>query len=277
MNNSLVNTQWLSDHIDDPNLIILDASSSQNKSGLQSHYSDICIKHARSISLKSTFSAQSTEMPNTLLSPDSFQKEARTLGINNNNNIVVYDNLGIYTSPRVWWMFKAMGLNNIAVLDGGLPQWVKDGYHTVAINNDTYSEGNFTVKPDTSLVKSMQDILENINYISATVLDARSYGRFCGTAPEPRKGLISGHIPNSRSLPFKDVLNGIKMKPKEELLEIFTTRGIQGENLIFTCGSGLTACITYLAADLALKNKKAIYDGSWTEWSQKQEGLISKK
>ena len=277
MNNSIVDCSWLNDHLYDDDLIILDASPQSNVSGLESEYADIRIKGSVSIDIKGQFSDKKSDMPNTLLSAEDFEKAAQSLGINKRDKIVVYDNLGIYTSPRVWWMFKAMGHEAIAVLDGGLPEWVSQGYATEKIEDLDISPGDFVAELNPTMVKNMEDVISNIKSKESSVLDARSFGRFAGTAPEPRKGLSSGHIPGSQSLPFKDVLDGGKMKSKSELKKIFESKIGGDEPIIFSCGSGLTACITLLAADQVLDNEKSVYDGSWTEWAQKQSNLIEKE
>jgi thiosulfate/3-mercaptopyruvate sulfurtransferase len=277
MNKSIVDCSWLNDHLLDDDLVILDASPKSNVSGLESEYAGIRIKGAVSIDIKGQFSDKHSEMPNTLLSPEEFQKAAQSLGINKRDKIVVYDNLGIYSSPRVWWMFKAMGHEAIAVLDGGLPEWINQGYATEKIEDLDILPGDFVAELNQSMVKYIEDVVSNIESKEYSVLDARSLGRFAGTAPEPRKGLSSGHVPRSQSLPFKDVLDGGKMKSKSELKKIFESKISGDEPIIFSCGSGLTACITLLAADQVLDNEKSVYDGSWTEWAQKQPNLIEKE
>ena len=276
MNKSLVDCHWLKEHLYNPNLKILDSSPQSNVSGLESEYKGKYIKGAIPFDIKGQFSDKNSAIPNTLLPADEFEESVRSLGINEDDDIMVYDNLGIYTSPRVWWMFKVMGHKNIAVLDGGLPEWIKCGYETVSDLSSNFSVGNFKAIFNKDLVKSSIDIIENLRSNDALVLDARSKGRFDGSAPEPREGLSSGHIPNSASLPFKEVLHEGKMKSKEELKKIFQSKNVSDAPLVFSCGSGLTACITYLAAEIALKNEKAVYDGSWTEWAQIQPGMIAK-
>ena len=235
------------------------------------------IEGARFFDLENKFSDLKSDMPNTLPNQKDFQKESRALGINNDSNIVVYDNLGIYTSPRVRWMFKAMGHNNVAVLDGGLPEWVRNGYAIEDIEVAIYQAGNFTSDPVHDLKWDMHDVLQNIEAKTAIVVDARSAGRFNGTAPEPREGLRSGNIPHSLSLPWGAVQNKGKMKTKKELSAIFEDLEIDERPMVFTCGSGLTACIINLAAEIVLDNPMSIYDGSWTEWAQKQPNLIETK
>ncbi len=273
---ALVSPQWLHENLQNPNLVILDASPTSNKSNLKPAHSGFQIKGARYFDRKNKFSDKTAEMPNTLPQPIDFEREAQALGISNDSKIVVYDNLGIYASPRVWWMFRTMGHENIAVLNGGLGAWTAAGLEIVPIETSppTYPKGNFTAKLNYQLYRNMDDVLQNLQSKQALVVDTRSNGRFCGTASEPREGLSSGHIPHSKSLPFKEVLKNGKMKSLEELKTIFADLGVGNEPLIFSCGSGITACITMLAAELVLENEKAVYDGSWTEWAQKQEGLI---
>ncbi len=270
MNAPIITTDWLNQHLNDPNLIILDASPTTNKSNLKADFEGLQIKGTRFFDLKKQFSDLTAEMPNTLPNPKAFEEAARTLGIKKQSKIVVYDNLGIYASPRVWWMFSTMGHQDIAVLDGGLPEWCKKGFEVEPKQTAIYELGNFIARPNFKLKKDIADILQNMEQKQALVLDARSAGRFNGTAPEPRAHLKSGRIPNSLNLPFPSVLNNGKFKSKKELQAIFNDLNISDQPLIFSCGSGLTACVIMLAAELVIKNEKAIYDGSWTEWAQKQ-------
>jgi len=271
----LVSTNWLHENIDDPDLLILDASPETNKSNLTVAFPGIQIKGARFFDMKNSFSDKGNPVPNMIPSSEVFAEECKKLGINNNSKIVVYDNLGIYTSPRVWWMFKVMGHDAIAVLDGGLSAWEKEGYDCEAIVQPDFPKGDFIANYQPGLVKNTTEVLQNINVGKYTVIDARSSGRFNGTAPEPRANLKSGHIPNSKSLPYTQVLKDGKFLPKEELATIFETLNPDKEPLVFTCGSGLTACIILLANDLVSDNPKSLYDGSWSEWGAGNEYPIS--
>ncbi|MCL4109520.1 UNVERIFIED_CONTAM: hypothetical protein GTU68_038915 [Idotea baltica] len=192
-----------------------------------------------------------------------FQQEARLLGVNNESTIIIYDNMGIYSSPRVWYMFKSMGHENVHVLDGGLPAWIKEENDVEKIKEETYDIGNFTAVFDKGSTRSTFDILQNIDTRKAQLIDARSEGRFNGTAPEPRAELKSGHIKGSLNIPFTKVLSEGKYKSKEELKDLFNP----DKPMIFTCGSGLTACIVLLGAEIANDSPKSVYDGSWTEWA----------
>jgi thiosulfate/3-mercaptopyruvate sulfurtransferase len=264
----LVSTDWLKSHLNDPNLIILDASMSENKSGKSSNLGDVQIINARFFDLKNSFSDKGNSLPNMLPEEASFTAACQDLGINADSLIIVCDNLGVYSSPRVWWMFKAMGHESVAVLDGGLPKWIEQGFPTEPIHKSTYSKGTFSAKFRPSMVKNAAQILKNIDQNVALVIDARSAGRFCGIEPEPRKDLKGGHIPGSLNLPFTEVLKDGQFLPKEDLKLIFENLQLKDRSLVFTCGSGLTACIILLASQLVQKNTTAVYDGSWTEWGQ---------
>ncbi|UMB61089.1 sulfurtransferase [Lutibacter sp. A80] len=264
---NLVSAKWLYKNLNNPDLIILDASQKNNISGIKSKFEDLRITNARFFDIKNSFSDKNAPFPNTLPNAKQFEQECRNLGINKTSKIVVYDNLGVYTSPRVWWLFKTMGHNNIAVLNGGLPAWNNEGFELEPFKKDTYSLGNFEAVLHLELVKDINEIKTNLSTKQAIVLDARSEGRFNGTAPDPRPNLKSGHIPYSINLPYSTVLKDGKFKSETALKSIFNNLKIDDNPLIFSCGSGITACIIMLASELVLKNKKAVYDGSWTEWA----------
>lgn len=270
MTNPLISAKWLYEHLSTKDLIILDASPSANKSGLVSDFQDLQIQGARYFDLKNNFSDTSSEFPNTFPSREQFQEESQKLGINSDSTIVVYDNLGIYTSPRVWWMFRSMGHENVYVLDGGLSGWISNKYPSEkCIRQYEGNRGNFIATPQASAIKTIDYISTNIDQCESLVIDARSKGRFDGTSPEPRKGLSSGHIAGSKNLPFQEVLHNGYYKSDEELKIIFDAKGVEDTPIVFSCGSGLTACILLLAAVKVLPNHLSIFDGSWTEWATK--------
>ena len=270
MNNSIVSAEWLNEHLNEKDLIILDTSPKSNVSGLASEFDNIQLPGARYFDLKNDFSDSSSEFPNTIPSPEQFETNIRALGINNSNTIVVYDNLGIYSSPRVWWLFKTFGHDKVFVLDGGLPEWVNSNFVTEEKTSGNYSLGNFITHYKAENVRLYNNMKRNISSNEELIIDARSSGRFNKTTPEPRKELQSGCILNSDNLPFQDVLENEIFKPKKELKTLFLNLNPEGKPLIFSCGSGLTACIIALAYEIAFNKPFAIYDGSWTEWATKE-------
>ncbi len=260
MNPHLVSTEWLHTHLHDSNLIVLDASQPSDPAAIR-------IKGARILDIKHVFSDTESGLPNTLPSPAAFETSCRELGICQDSQLVVYDSKGIYTSPRVWWMFQTMGHAHIAVLDGGLPDWIAQELETETGPQAAVREGDFVAHFDASRVKHIDRVQENLESQEAIVLDARSKGRFDGTAPEPRAGLSSGHMPHSVSLPYTEVLEGGKYKSKEDLQSVFNNLDLDDRPFIFSCGSGITACIILLASEMAMDRTTAVFDGSWTEWA----------
>jgi thiosulfate/3-mercaptopyruvate sulfurtransferase len=266
--NAIVSTTWLFENLENPNLVILDASPSENKSNLTPEFTNIQIKGARQFDMEKVFLDKENPIPNMIPNEKVFEEECQKIGINSDSIIVSYDNLGIYTSPRVWWMFKAMGHQEIAVLDGGLSAWKNANFPTEPRGNYKKLAGNFIANYQPELVVDSSAILENIASKKMLVVDARSKERFSGLSPEPRENMSSGHIPNAINLPFEKVLHQGKMKPKEELIKIFKNLNDENKPLAFTCGSGITACIILLASELISENKNILYDGSWSEWGQ---------
>ena len=239
--------------------------------GLTSAYDHLQITGARPFNIKEDFSSTDTDLPNMLPTPEQFERSCRRIGINNASTVVVYDNRGIYFSPRVWWMFHTMGHQEVYVLDGGLPEWIELGFATEdRSNTGNYAPGNFTATLRPQNVKHYADIKAHQARQDQLIVDARSSGRFRGEAPEPRPGLPSGNIPNSINVPYTDMLDGGKLKTKEAIGMAFTEAGVDERPLIFSCGSGITACILLLASEGVLDNDKAVYDGSWTEWATRE-------
>ena len=276
MKKTIVSTEWLKLNLDNKNLIVLDTSPKSNVSGLKSELEYFRIKGSRYFDIKNNFSRKDTSLPNTLLDEIGFQEEVRSLGIDKDCEIVLYDDLGIYTSPRVWWMFKTMGHENVYVLNGGLPEWIKNDGETENVREINIEKGNFIARFQKDLYRNSEDIKLNLKNNKECVLDTRSEGRFNGTMAEPRKGLVGGHIPKSKNFPFEDVLEDGKFRSNKDLNEMFRKLELKEKPIIFSCGSGLTACINMLAASQVLNNKMSVYDGSWTEWAQLKDTQIEK-
>ncbi|NOH50482.1 sulfurtransferase [Vibrio rotiferianus] len=213
------------------------------------------------------FCAHDSDLPHMMPNVTLFQQKAQALGLNNSDCIVVYDNSGTLASPRAWWMLSAMGATNVLVLNGGLPAWIEAGFETVEKLNEPQGGGSFLAKNNASAFISAAEVLKFSTDQSANILDARSKARFYGEVPEPREGLRSGHIPYSINLPFGRLLNNGAFKPLEDLRDAYADLDLDADKpLVFSCGSGVTACILLLAAHEIGFRSLSIYDGSWTEW-----------
>lgn len=265
-NSQIVSVRWLHNNLDNEKLVILDATIRKVSDSI-SFSSEERIPKTRYFDLKGKFSDIEAEFPTTLSSAEQFQREARVLGINQDSIIVVYDTKGIYSSARVWWLFKTFGFDSVAVLDGGLPEWKKLNYKTVtSLDIPNWSTGNFVANYHPKYMRFFNHISKISNNKECLILDARSQDRFKSKVAEPREGLRSGTIPNSENLPYTDLLNGNCLKSKEELKSIFNTFKIEDKSLTFSCGSGITACILALAATILDYKNISVYDGSWTEY-----------
>ena len=265
----LVDVNWLHDNFRSSELIILDASVPPVVPGYEALNSEECfqaIPGARRFDYESKICKQDSSLPHMMPEADLFQSEVRKLGINSDSVIVIYDDVGLYSSPRAWWMLRAMGHEQVAVLDGGLRAWIAAGFTTIDNLQLDSPAGNFAANYGEDSFCDFSVVLSSIDDSSCTILDARSSGRFYGTAPEPRVGIRSGHMPNARNLPFPKLLNGGSMKSVTELQEIFSEFITDDTRLITSCGSGLTACILTFAAYLAGHRNHSVYDGSWIEW-----------
>ncbi|MDO6605253.1 sulfurtransferase [Arenibacter palladensis] len=266
MKDILVSAAWLNQNLDMPEIIILDVRLRYDPA--VSQLDDLKIPGARIFDLENEFSDKNSPFPNMLPSRDQFEQSCRKLGINKSSKIVVYDHFGIYVSPRAWWMFKVMGHQNVSVLDGGFPEWKKAGYGTEKVVGLNYGTGNFKAVFNPDKVVNFEGISDNLKTNKALVIDARSSDRFHGLVAEPRKELRRGNIPNSINIPYETVLKDGKFKPLNELKEVFADLEGEGRPLVFSCGSGVTACIVLMASEMSLKNHNKVYDGSWTEYAQ---------
>ncbi|CAL2079887.1 putative 3-mercaptopyruvate sulfurtransferase [Tenacibaculum sp. 190524A02b] len=268
VNTPIVEAQWLNKNIEAKNLIILNATIKKVGTTEKNNKKAKQIPNTIFFDLRNVFLDIDAAYPNTIPTEEHFQNEVQKLGVNNDSCIVVYDEIGTYSSPRVWWLFKVFGFNNITVLNGGLPNWEQKGYTVVKNSESTIStKGNFQARYSTEKVKFINDIQKAINEENTTILDARSYNRFKAIEPEPRKGLKGGHIPTSKSLAYTNLQNEGNMKSKEELKALFQEKDVINKPIIFTCGSGITACILALASEIIDIKNYAVYDGSWTEWA----------
>lgn len=265
LSSNLVSVDWLEQHLDGRNIIVLYTSMANVVTGQTEAIPEGLIPGSVLFDFEQVFCDKKSPYPHTMPNEETFQREVRKLGINTDSHLVVYDNKGLYCAPRVWWMFKAMGHDNIHVLDGGLPAWLHKNAPVERQLLQCKDVGNFQALSKPRSFVNTHTIVKHLTKIK--VLDARSEGRFKGTVAEPRAGLRSGHIPTSINLPFDLCLHNGHLKSTAELQALFSERGIDESSYIVTsCGSGVTACIIALAAyEIGLK-RLSVYDGSWTEW-----------
>lgn len=268
INSSLVTTEWLAENFNDGSVVVLDASVPPVVPGYVSiNDGEIfrAIPGARRFDYDKVICEPNSHLPHMMPSAELFEEKVRGVGVNKDSFIVVYDDVGLYASPRAWWMFKAMGHEQVAVLNGGLPKWINEG-RTVVKSYTKARLGNFNATLDREFFCDLEVVLKALDDPGCEILDARSKGRFRGIAPEPRPGVRGGHMPNAKNLPFSQVLKGDEMKSAKELIDIFSEMATKNQRLITSCGSGITACILTLAASVAGYQKLSVYDGSWAEW-----------
>ncbi|MCO4780828.1 MAG: sulfurtransferase [Candidatus Cloacimonetes bacterium] len=260
---NLVSSDWLLEHLNNENLVVLNGSQIKDS---EKTLPRSVIKGSLHFDFSNVICDLSSGLPNTMPNADKFSKELSALGIKMTDFIVVYDDKGIYSAPRVWWMFKAMGFDKVAVLDGGLPRWLELGYPCVQ-QFEQKTKSNFQATYQDHLICDKNSVLESIASKSSFILDARSNSRFTGTESETRAGLRSGHIPASINLHFRSLVPKFEMLPQKDLLQVFNKIIPDlNEPITFTCGSGVTACILALAATICGYKNICVYDGSWTEW-----------
>jgi thiosulfate/3-mercaptopyruvate sulfurtransferase len=215
---------------------------------------------------------QEAPLPHTLPTPEYFAQCVSAMGISNGDHVVIYDQSGAYTaSARAWWMFRAFGHDKVYVLDGGLGAWKARGFPIASGPAKAPAPGSFEAEYPSGLVVSRNDIIDNLETGKFLVLDARPAVRFTGLSPEPRPGMRAGHIPKSINLPFAEMLETSSLFKSDKALEhLFGARKLSPEaKLAVSCGSGVTACVVALALFKARGQEAAIYDGSWSEWGDK--------
>lgn len=267
-----VSVQWLTEHLQEDDIVIVDATMKKLPNGDAIPEPEAKISGALQFNFDTEICDLDTDLPHMLPTPQAFASAVCRLGINSDTLVVCYDAMGIFSSPRAWWMFKVMGHNKVVILDGGLPKWLQAGLPVSADYEEATSRGNFEAHFNTNMVYSYQQVLAEIENKKSQLIDARSQGRFNGSEAEPRQGLRGGHIPRSSCLPFTDLIDNGVFKSRQALQEYFSdVVDSQADELVFSCGSGVTASVLALVADELGYTNLAVYDGSWSEWAVRLE------
>lgn len=275
----LVSTEWLAENLGRPNLVVFDATIylPNEPNNARNEYLAAHIPGARFFDIDAIADDQ-TDLPHMLPTPAGFAGLIGALGVGNRSSVVFYDQKGLATAARGWWMMGVFGHDNAAVLDGGLPKWRAEGRPLEAGEPKRPAPRQFVPNYRAKFVRGIGDILDNLDRPSELLLDARAKARFDGTAPEPRPGMRAGHIPGAASLPYTELLNpDSTFRPPEALRRRFAAAGADGSRPVVTsCGSGVTAAILTLGLVLAGLSQGALYDGSWTEWGGRAETPIER-
>ena len=265
---TLIDCEVLHSQLDDDDLVILDGTwfLPNVDRDAKAEFNEKHIPGARFFDIDAN-SDQSSSLPHMIPTANAFSESVEKLGISNSSKIAIYDAQGLFSAARVWWLFRLFGHQQVAVVDGGLPAWVTAGFEITDLTT-TIKSGTYQSTFDPIKVVDLTGMQQRVRDQSAIVLDARSAGRFNGSAPEPRPELKSGHMPGAYSLPATDLLVDGKLKPITELQSIFQRFSITKESPVVTsCGSGVTAAIITLAMAHSGLGMHQLYDGSWTEWA----------
>jgi thiosulfate/3-mercaptopyruvate sulfurtransferase len=276
--NPLVNTSWLAARLHDPGIVILDATlppvGVTPPVDTRARYLAKHIPGAIFFDIEE-LSDRANPLPHMLPSPHVFSRSLSALGIGDHMTILIYEQEGVFSGPRAWWMLKAFGAQQVYLLDGGLCAWIEAGLptHSGEVHREPAA---FHAKLDQNAVKDFSQ-MQRMIVEHAQILDARSAGRFAGILPEPRPGISSGHMPGATSIPFTELVEEGRMKQAEELRQIFAAKGVDMKQPITTsCGSGITAAVIALGLEVAGAKHVSLYDGSWAEYAAHPEAVIEK-
>lgn len=274
----MVSVDWLARHLNAPDIRVIDASSFMPGSDrdARAEYLAGHIPGAVFFDINEICDTD-TDLPHMMPSAEKFASRVKKLGLGDGLRLVVYDSLGIFSAPRVWWMFRHMGHEDVVVLDGGLPAWIAAG-HDLEDMPPVPRERHFTVRRRADLIRDMDQVRGKLESGSAQIVDARSAGRFGGSAPEPREGLPSGHMKGALNVAYSSLQNGDgTLKDIASLSETMSDAGVDlSRRVVTTCGSGVTACVLALALARLGRWDVPVFDGSWTQWASTQgNGIVT--
>jgi len=275
---ALVSTEWLAAHLDAPDVVVVDGSYylPTQKRDAREEYLTAHIPGAVFFDVDEV-SDKTSNLPHMLPTPEAFSSAMRQRGIGDGLTIVVYDGAGLFSAARVWWTFKVFGVRDVFVLDGGFPKWKAEN-RPIDFGEVRRTPRHFTARFDNGAVAAMADVQKALANGGPQVVDARSAERFTGTAPEPRPGLPSGHMPGAFNVPFGDIVEDGRLVDPERIAAAFRKGGVDLERPVITsCGSGVTAAVLWLGLHAIGKTPKSLYDGSWTEWASRAGNPIEPK